>query len=82
MSDNPRSAEAKIPPGPSLEYHLSEQASRLRKLVYPDGDPFWDEMNEAAETSRGLPEHAKAGINLNPQHFETYEPRPNEAKDP
>jgi hypothetical protein len=35
---------------------------------------FWDKMNDAAELSRSSPDHMQAGINLNPQNFETYLP--------
>ncbi len=36
--------------------------------------PIWDEMREAAKAVADQPPHMKAGINLNPQHFETHAP--------
>ena len=35
-------------------------------------DKFWRDMRKAASANEGQPDHAKAGINLSEQHYETF----------
>ena len=46
----------------------------VRDTSTPDKKAFWDGVKEAADAMKGRPDYERAGINLNPEHFETYEP--------
>lgn len=37
---------------------------------------FWDAVREVAGAAEDAPDWQKAGINLNPQNFETFRPEP------
>jgi len=37
-------------------------------------ESFWDMIRKVAAAAKGRPAWMSAGINLNPQHFETFMP--------
>jgi hypothetical protein len=45
-----------------------------RNLTDEKSAAFWASVEETAASVRDLPAWMKAGIDINPRHFETYEP--------
>lgn len=43
-------------------------------LTYKNKKDFWDKVRESAKMIQAGPDWMKAGITLNPEHFETYPP--------
>lgn len=47
----------------------------IRNTSTPENRAFWEGVDRVAAEIKDAPAWMRAGINVNPEHFETYAPR-------